>query len=226
MATAPMPSSTSIGSLAKALTKAKLTMEAPTKNKVNPHFKSAYADLAAIKSSYQKALGDNGLSIVNTMSFTEGHLLLRTSLVHAESGEWIASDYPIPTFSKPQETGSAVTYGRRYNVCALLDIVAEDDDDGNAASNPGAASLGPAPVKTKEEKAEATEAKFEDRQKEAQRLAFECADFSKKSPEEEMMTAAGVKKASDMKTIKHCESAIDNLLKRAKTLEASGATPF
>lgn len=34
----------------------------------------------------------------------------------------------------PQKMGGAITYARRYAVCALLSITAEEDDDGNAAS--------------------------------------------------------------------------------------------
>lgn len=143
-----MLSSTSIKSLAKALVLAKAKMEAPHKNKTNPHFKNMYADLAAVKASYQPALGDNGLSVIHSIALNDGHLTLTTSLIHAESGEWIASDYPIPAGLKPQETGSAVSYGRRYNVCALLDIVAEDDDDGNAAQNGAAKAQEKAPEKS------------------------------------------------------------------------------
>ena len=128
-----MRHSDSIKSLAKALVLAKQKMENPTKNKQNPHFKNHYADLAAVKASYQTALGEAGLSVVSALALRDTVLTLSTSLVHGETGEWIASDYPIPAGLKPQETGSAVSYGRRYNVCALLDIVAEDDDDGEAA---------------------------------------------------------------------------------------------
>ena len=60
-------------------------------------------------------------------------LTLTTTVVHADTAEFMASDFPIPAGLKAQEIGSAVTYGRRYNVSCLLDIVAEDDDDGNAA---------------------------------------------------------------------------------------------
>lgn len=143
-----MRRSDSIQALAKALVLAKKAMEAPTKNKVNPHFKSAYADLGAVKSSYQTALGEAGLSVVGALSLQDTVLTLTTTVVHAESGEFIASDFPIPAGLKAQEIGSAISYGRRYNVCSLLDIVAEDDDDGNAAQNAKApkAAKEPAPA--------------------------------------------------------------------------------
>lgn len=37
----------------------------------------------------------------------------------------------------PQEAGSAITYFKRYNVVALLNLVTEDDNDGARSSRPG-----------------------------------------------------------------------------------------
>jgi hypothetical protein len=71
-------------------------------------------------------------------------IMLVTRLYHV-SGEWIESRMNIPVLmtraSKedsrlqvtPQSYGSAVTYARRYAVCAIVGV-ASDDDDGQAAS--------------------------------------------------------------------------------------------
>jgi len=41
----------------------------------------------------------------------------------------------FPVFgTKPQEIGSSITYARRYNLQALLDL-STDDDDGNSAND-------------------------------------------------------------------------------------------
>jgi hypothetical protein len=60
---------------------------------------------------------------------------LVTKLTHAESGQWQSSlmVMPLPK-SDPQGYGSAMTYGRRYSLAAMVGIVSEDDDDGNAAT--------------------------------------------------------------------------------------------
>lgn len=142
-----MQRSESIKALAKALVLASPNMVAPHKNKTNPHFKNKYADLAAVKSSYQVALQEAGLSVVSALALKDSVLTLTTTVVHAESAEFIASDFPIPAGLKAQEIGSAVSYGRRYNVCSLLDIVAEDDDDGEAASAGKAPEKKPEPAK-------------------------------------------------------------------------------
>jgi hypothetical protein len=67
-----------------------------------------------------------------------GHLGLVTKLTHADSGQWQSSllVMPLPK-ADPQGYGSALTYGRRYGLAAMVGIVTEDDDDGNAATDAG-----------------------------------------------------------------------------------------
>ncbi|WP_252341658.1 ERF family protein, partial [Escherichia coli] len=57
-------------------------------------------------------------------------------LIH-QSGDWIAATYPLVVTSKDETAqgyGSAVTYARRYGLSALMGVIADTDDDGNAAS--------------------------------------------------------------------------------------------
>ena len=122
-----------INELAGALAKAQGQMENAAKNKQNPHFKSRYADLAAVLDAIRAPLSANGLSTVQTMQITDRCILLQTTLLHA-SGQFISTEYPIAMGLKPQEMGSAITYGRRYSLAALVGI-AQDDDDANAAAN-------------------------------------------------------------------------------------------
>jgi hypothetical protein len=58
-------------------------------------------------------------------------------LCHAESGEFMQSDYPINVkdASNPQQLGSALSYARRYGVQSILNLNASDDD-GSAAAAP------------------------------------------------------------------------------------------
>jgi hypothetical protein len=122
-----------INELAAALAQAQGAMENAAKNKVNPHFKSRYADLAAVLDAIRIPLSANGLSTVQTMQIGEHCIVLRTTLLHS-SGQFISTEYPIAMALKPQEMGSAITYGRRYSLAALVGI-AQDDDDANAAAN-------------------------------------------------------------------------------------------
>jgi len=124
-----MKTSEQISELAAALAAAQGMMENAVMNRVNPHFKSKYADLAAIFDAARKPLSANGLAIVQTI----GDGVLHTRLLHT-SGQWIASEHPLPMSGKPQEIGSALTYARRYSLSALIGIAADEDDDANAAS--------------------------------------------------------------------------------------------
>ena len=128
---APMQSG-QIKDLAAALAKAQGIMENAIMNRVNPHFKSRYADLASVLDSIRKPLSSNGLSITQSMSRGSGMMVLRTMLMHV-SGQWLATEYPLPATVRPQEMGSALTYARRYSISALVCNAADEDDDANAA---------------------------------------------------------------------------------------------
>jgi len=117
-----------IDELAAALAAAQGMMENAVMNRVNPHFKSKYADLAAVLSAARKPLSANGLAIVQTI----GDGVLHTRLLHT-SGQWIASEHPLPMAGRPQEIGSALTYARRYSLSALIGIAADEDDDATGA---------------------------------------------------------------------------------------------
>ena len=118
-----------LNELAAALAKAQGAMNNASMNRINPHFKSKYADLAALWDAVRKPLSDNGLSVVQIIR--DGSL--HTMLLHT-SGQRLCSDYPLPATARPQEMGSALTYARRYSLSALVGIAADEDDDANAAS--------------------------------------------------------------------------------------------
>lgn len=129
-----MRTSEAINELAAALAKAQAEMKNAKLNKVNPHFKSRYADLAEIRDTVTPALAKNGIAVTHGMDTIEGGgLVVVTRLIHS-SGQWIESRFPI-AYDKPQTMGSAITYGRRYNLSAIANIAADDDDDANAAND-------------------------------------------------------------------------------------------
>lgn len=125
-----------IDKLTEALAKAQGTIENAILNKTNPHFKSKYADLAAIFDAVRKPLATQGLVVTQTTELREGGFVLVTMLAHS-SGQWIRSEYPLPAAGKPQEIGSALTYARRYSLSAITGVAADEDDDANAAQSGG-----------------------------------------------------------------------------------------
>ena len=129
-----MRTSETINELAAALAAAQGEMQNAAMSAENPHFKSRYADLAAIRNATIPALSKNGLSILQAMSTNSTEMVLTTRLMHS-SGQWIESAYPIIFNERPHVMGSAITYAKRYSWSAITGIAAEVDDDGNEAQD-------------------------------------------------------------------------------------------
>lgn len=120
--------------MVKALIKAKQEFGAIAKDKKNPHFKSEYASLDAVLAAVEPALHKHGLVLMQTIEVIgDGGAVLVTKLLH-ESGESFDSNYPLPAATDPQKFGAGITYARRYALCALLSVTADEDDDGNTAA--------------------------------------------------------------------------------------------
>lgn len=117
-----------------ALIKARRAFQPIAKDRVNPFHKSKYATLDSVLESVGSSLCDNGLAITATVSTDDNKTVLITTLHHT-SGESIESRYPLPNIDDPQKLGAAITYARRYSICALLNVTADEDDDGNAAKS-------------------------------------------------------------------------------------------
>lgn len=130
-----MNKSESIAKLAAALVAVQREIENVHKNATNPHFRSNYADLAEIINTVRPVLSKHGITVVQVPGFSDGICTLETLIAH-ESGEWISgvSGSPIQK-DDPQGVGSAVTYLRRYSLASIC-AIAQEDDDGNAASAP------------------------------------------------------------------------------------------
>lgn len=118
--------------IAKALAVFHEHVKPVTKDKTNPHYKSRYATLDSILDEIKEPLKKANLTFAQ-LPLESGKL--RTVLMECESGETIESTMDIMlTKSDPQAQGSALTYARRYALCAILGIATDEDDDGNAAS--------------------------------------------------------------------------------------------
>jgi len=131
-----------------ALAKAQGEIEAASKDKTNPAFKSRYADLTAVWGACRPALAKHGISVTQWPVHAEdGRLHIITRIAH--NGEWIKAHFSIPvTKQDPQGYGSATTYAKRFALAAALGVVADEDDDGNAASAPRGPTRQEAPVST------------------------------------------------------------------------------
>jgi hypothetical protein len=106
-----------------------------------------YADLTAISKPLLKLLGEHGLSFLAKPTLQDGAFVLAYSLLHV-SGEREDGLYPLPMGGNPQSIGSAISYGRRYCLCAVTGVApGGSDDDGVAASAiPAQTAVEPAPA--------------------------------------------------------------------------------
>lgn len=122
--------SVEIGAISTAVSAFQGEIEQPALNRENPYFKSRYVDLSGVLKSVQKLLAKNGLAVMQIIRDND----IITLLTH-KSGQWIKSVCPIGNYKSQQDRGSAITYTKRYALCAILGIAADTDDDGNAATD-------------------------------------------------------------------------------------------
>lgn len=125
--------SPTIGKIADALAKAQGKIKGAVKDSENPHFRAKYADLASVWDACREQLSANGIAVIQVPSGGPEVVSITTLLAHS-SGEWIRGELSLrPVKADPQGIGSAITYGRRYGLAAMVGV-APEDDDGEAAS--------------------------------------------------------------------------------------------
>lgn len=88
-----------------------------------------YAPLDSVLQAVRPVLNRHGIAVVQVTDIHGEWMVLRTILRHA-GGEEQESLYPVCALGKaPQETGSALTYARRYSLLAICGVHPEDEDD-------------------------------------------------------------------------------------------------
>ena len=123
-----------INELSTALAMAQSELRNPAFDSFNPHFKSKFASLAGVRDAITPTLAKHGIAVLQLLGFDDGRVTCETVLTH-KSGQWISGTFSMPpTKSDPQGTASAATYCRRYSLMGIVNVVGDEDDDGNAAS--------------------------------------------------------------------------------------------
>lgn len=131
-----MRRSDTIGELSKAVTKFQKdapkitkdkTAKIPTKGGAGYEYK--YADLSSIWEKIRGNLADCELAVIQIPTYAQSEPALTTMISHS-SGEYIEDAMKLAIVQDtPQGQGSAITYARRYMLCAMLGLVADDDTD-------------------------------------------------------------------------------------------------
>ena len=131
-----MIKSESIKSLVGSLVKFNQEVTKISKDAKNPFFKNDYATLDQIIGQVRPILASHGLVVMQDVSGGgDGIVTVKTLLLH-ESGEYMETTGTTLKLAKndPQGTGAGVTYARRYDLSAALNLNTGEDDDGNSAS--------------------------------------------------------------------------------------------
>jgi hypothetical protein len=128
-----------INELAGALSKAQAefppipkTRTAKVLTKTGREYEYNYADLSDILKAVLPVLSKHGLAITQAIVEIDGSRKVATTLMHV-SGQCLKGCMSLPNTDKAQELGAVVTYYRRYSLCGILGIAAEDDLDGEPA---------------------------------------------------------------------------------------------
>jgi hypothetical protein len=118
----------------KALLEVQKEAPALQRDGLNPHFKSQYVTLETVMQTVLPILNRHGI-VLSQSTDDEDNLI--TMLIDAETGNGTESTMKLRVAKDdPQGYGSAMTYARRYAIMGMLGLVADADDDGNAASAP------------------------------------------------------------------------------------------
>lgn len=136
--------------LSSALVKALSEIEGAAKDKVNPHFKSKYADIASVIDAIKPVLARHGLAFTQSTEPSESGVIVETLLWHESGGDGdlggprsLGKLYVPANKLDAQGFGSALTYARRYALMTAFGVPAEDDDGNAAASSTKAANANP-----------------------------------------------------------------------------------
>jgi hypothetical protein len=125
---------TPTGAIAAALVKAQSEMRNPRFDETNPHFKSRFASLAAVRAAVMPALLKNEIALTQELQTTERGIACYTHLYHSSGERLTFGPCEIPaTKDNAHGFGSAATYARRYSLMAACGVVGDEDDDANSA---------------------------------------------------------------------------------------------
>lgn len=119
--------------LLQSLVEAQAEFETLPKDKAGYGYN--YTDLDTVISCTRPILKKHGLGFMQMLSTLEGNQpAITTRLIHS-SGEWIEDTTPLPPVqlakgNAAQNLGAAITYMKRYTLCAMLGISSDEDADG------------------------------------------------------------------------------------------------
>lgn len=137
-----------------ALSAAQGEIEAAAFDRTNPNFRNRYATLNSVREAIRLPFAKHGLGVTQDPVFDKlsQEVGCVTTIFH-KSGQFIKSrELQVPVIATTsrekmaagivepitaQHVGIAITYAKRYSLCAILNLTSDEDDDGNAVSGHG-----------------------------------------------------------------------------------------
>jgi len=136
-------------SFSAAIAAAQANMDNAIKGSINPHFKSRYADLAAVRDVALPAFNAEGIAVLQSVDGSDELVTVSTALLwgseRIEAGSCTISI--SGERNRAQGAGKVATYLRRYQLAAVAGIAQEDDDGQSIAETPQRAPKAPRATK-------------------------------------------------------------------------------
>lgn len=133
-----MKQSENIKTLLESLVNAQAEFVTLPKDKNGYNYK--YTDLDTVISSVKPIFAKHKLAFMQSLTTLENGKWAITTRIFNAAGEWIEDTTPLPDVSlskgnAAQNIGAAITYMKRYTLCAMLGISSDEDPDGKPDGN-------------------------------------------------------------------------------------------
>ncbi|MBP5792931.1 MAG: ERF family protein [Spirochaetaceae bacterium] len=120
---------------------AKAQAEFPTLPKDKNGYNYKYTDLDTVISTLRPILAKHNIGFIQTLTTAGTGMSAMTTRLFNASGEWLEDTTPLPGISlakgnAAQNLGAAITYMKRYTLCAMLGVSCDEDPDGKPDGNP------------------------------------------------------------------------------------------
>lgn len=145
-----MKQTENIKTLLESLVNAQAELVTLPKDKNGYNYK--YTDLDTVISTVKPVLAKYKLGFTQSLTTLENGKWAITTRIFSSSGEWIEDTTAMPDVSlakgnAAQNLGAAITYMKRYTLCAMLGISSDEDPDGKVDGNVDYNNRAPAPKK-------------------------------------------------------------------------------
>ena len=119
----------------------KAQAEFPTLPKDSNGYNYKYTNLDTVISTLRPILSKHNIGFMQSLTTLENNKAAMTTRLFHTTGEWLEDTTPLPDVllskgNAAQNMGAAITYMKRYTICAMLGVSCDEDPDGKADGNP------------------------------------------------------------------------------------------